>query len=264
MLTEVKNQLKIMFLSIKYNLTREMLNKVTFLTNIVFMILNNAAFIVQWIVLYGIKDNIGGYGLNDVILLWALASGTYSVCFIFFAGCQSLPNLIMNGKMDSFIVQPKNILLSAITSKTKISAIGDLIYAYILFFIYGFTIKGFILFTIFIILGGLIVTAVGVICGSLAFYITRADTLTGTITGTILSFDTYPEGIFKGFVKILFYTIIPIGFVAYIPKNLLNDFNIYGFLLLILVTILFIVLAFIVFYKGLKKYSSTNLMISRI
>ena len=49
MLTEVKNQIKVSILSIKYGLHREMLNKVSFLVNILFMILNNACFIVQWV-----------------------------------------------------------------------------------------------------------------------------------------------------------------------------------------------------------------------
>ena len=52
MLTAVKNQIKVMFLSIKYATMREMINKVSFIVNILFMILNNAAFIVQWIILY--------------------------------------------------------------------------------------------------------------------------------------------------------------------------------------------------------------------
>ena len=62
MLTAVKNQIKISFLSVKYALMREMLNKVTFFTNITFMILNNAAFIIQWIVLFALKDK--GYNLK--------------------------------------------------------------------------------------------------------------------------------------------------------------------------------------------------------
>ena len=40
MLMVVKNQIRITILSIKYALMREMLNKTTFITNIVFMILN--------------------------------------------------------------------------------------------------------------------------------------------------------------------------------------------------------------------------------
>ena len=73
MLMEVKKELKVISLSIKYAIMREALNKVSFITNILFMILNNACFIVQWIILYSVKDNIGGYTLNKVLLLWALA-----------------------------------------------------------------------------------------------------------------------------------------------------------------------------------------------
>jgi ABC-2 type transport system permease protein len=44
MLMEVKNHIKISFLSIKYALQREMLNKASFISNIVFMILNNCIY----------------------------------------------------------------------------------------------------------------------------------------------------------------------------------------------------------------------------
>ena len=51
MLMEVKNQIKVNILSTKYALEREMLNKFTFISNIVFMVLNNSSFIIQWIIL---------------------------------------------------------------------------------------------------------------------------------------------------------------------------------------------------------------------
>ena len=79
MLMGVKNQIKVIFLSIKYALEREMLNKVTFFSNIIFMILNNACFIVQWIILYSLKENVGGYSFKQVLLLWGLAAGVYGV-----------------------------------------------------------------------------------------------------------------------------------------------------------------------------------------
>ena len=46
MLMEAKNQIKVTLLSLKYALQREMLNKITFISNIFLMILNNASFIV--------------------------------------------------------------------------------------------------------------------------------------------------------------------------------------------------------------------------
>jgi len=131
MLTAVKNQLKVMFLSIKYALMQEMLNKVTFITNILFMLLNNASFIIQWLVLYSLRENIGGYTFREVILLWGIAAGTYGVAHFFFERAFSLSEMINDGKLDSYLVQPKNVLLTAITSDVDTSALGDILYGYI-------------------------------------------------------------------------------------------------------------------------------------
>ena len=152
MLTEVRNQIKVIFLSLKYNIMREMTNKVTFVSNVLFMILNNSSFIIQWVVLFSLKQEIGGYTMKEIILLWGMASGTFGISRIVFSRAFELSELIIEGKLDTFLVQPKNVFLSAITSETKISAIGDLIYGYICLFVYGVTIKNFILFTIFLIL----------------------------------------------------------------------------------------------------------------
>ena len=83
MLMEVKKQIKIIFLSVKYNLMKQMLNKITFITNILFMILNNATFIIQWLVLFNIREEIGGYGFKEVLLLWGLAAGAFGIAHIF-------------------------------------------------------------------------------------------------------------------------------------------------------------------------------------
>ena len=139
MLMAVKNQFKITLLSIKYAIMREMLNKTTFITNVVFMILNNSSFLIQWIVLFSLKKSIGGYTLKQVLLLWGIAASVYGVAHFLFKKAFYLSETINNGKLDTFIVQPKNILLSAITTDVEPSAIGDIIYAYILLIIYGLT-----------------------------------------------------------------------------------------------------------------------------
>lgn len=259
----VKNQFKISFLSVKYAVIREMLNKVTFLSNVIFMILNNASFIIQWLVLYSLKDNIGGYSFKQVLLLWGMAAGTYGVSRFFFKNAFNLSDIINNGKLDAYLVQPKCVLLSSITSGSDVSALGDLIYGYIMLFIYGFTIPKFLLYTLFIVCCGFILTAISVILSSLSFWFQKSDILADTGNSLMTNFATYPDGIFKGVVKILLYTLIPVGIVNYIPVRILTEFNIYLMLIVILATILFVILAFFIFYKGLKKYSSSNLMIAR-
>lgn len=264
MLTAVKNQLKISFLTIKYALMREMLNKVTFITNIIFMILNNASFIVQWIVLYSLKDNVGGYTFKQVLLLWGMAAGTYGVSRFFFKKAFSLSETINNGKLDSYLVQPKNVLLSAITTDVEPSALGDLLYAYIMLFLFGCTIEKFLLFTLFIVTGGLMLTAIAVILGSLSFWFNKSDIIADVGNSLTTNFATYPDGIFKGIVKGLLYTLIPVGIINYIPIQILTEFNLGLTLIVIGFTIFLVSLAFVIFFKGLKKYSSSNLMIARI
>ena len=264
MLTAVKNQIKVSFLSTRYALEREMLNKVTFITNIIFMILNNACFIVQWIILYSIKDNIGGLEFKELLLLWGLAAGTFGFARFFCESAFNISDAINKGTLDNYLVQPKNVLLSYITSTVQVSCLGDMLYAYIMLFIYGITLKSFILFTFFCINGALIVVALAIIFGSLSFWFGRVELIADTMNSLMVNFATYPDGIFKGIVKVLFYTIIPLEFVNYIPIRLIGDFNLNSFILVICVTIFIISMSFIIFYRGLRRYSSSNLMNARV
>lgn len=264
MLMEVKNQIKVMILSIKYAVMREMLNKVTFLSNIIFMILNNASFIIQWIVLYSLRENVGGYTFNQVLMLWAIASGTFGFAHFFFKKAYYLSDTITNGKLDAYLVQPKNVLISCITSDVAPSALGDLIYGYIVIFLSGITISKFILYTLFVILGGIIMVDIAIILGSLSFYISKSDMIADTGNNFMIYFATYPDGIFKGIVKILLFTIIPIGITTYVPVWVLTKFNLVYFFGVIVFTICMTILAFVIFYRGLKRYSSSNLMVAKI
>ena len=78
------NQLKVMMLSWKYNIMKQMTNKVTFLTNIIFMVLNDATFIIQWVILFGIKEDFGGYNIDNVLVLWGLSAVIFGFSRLFF------------------------------------------------------------------------------------------------------------------------------------------------------------------------------------
>ena len=139
-----------------------------------------------------------------------------------------------------------------------------MLYGYILLLISGITIKKFILFTLFGIVGGIIITSAIVMWGSLAFWIVRADSFAETINSMMTHVATYPEGIFNFAVKIILYTIIPVGVTVYIPVAVLTEFSLLKLVIPIGFMILMLVLAFTVFYRGLRVYSSSNLMMSKI
>lgn len=264
MLTEAKNQIRIMILSIKYSIMRELMNKVSFFSNVFFMMANNATFLVQWGVLFSIRNEFGGYSFKQVMLLWALTSTIFGVSNFFFKNAHRLSPMITNGELDVYLVQPKSVLLSAITSDVSVSALGDILYGYVILFIYGISLKNFCLFTLFAITGGLIYTAFVVLLGSLSFFIARADDIKENGERLLINFSTYPDGIFKGIVKIILYTIIPVGFSLYIPVHIFESFNIVLFLSVVFFVIGIVTLSIFVFYKGLKRYSSSSLMNVRV
>ncbi len=264
MSTAAKNQLRVILLSIKYNIMREMTNRVTFLTNIIFMILNNATFIIQWLLIFHLKPEIGGYAFREVMLLWALAASSFGLANILFHRAFTLSDLILNGKLDSYLVQPKNVLLSIMTSSTSISAIGDFLYGYILLLVIRCSVKDFLLFTLFTVTGAIIFTAFATITGSLSFWIIRGDMLADSLFNMMINFSLYPDTIFKNGVRLLLYSLIPVGFYVYMPLHVLIQFNADTTLAILCFAIGISLFAFFVFYKGLKRYTSSSLMSSRI
>lgn len=264
MLMAVKQQVRVLFLSIKYNIMREMTNHVTFLMNIFFMVLNNATFIIQWLLLFQLKEDIGGYAFTDVIVLWGLAASTYGLSHIFFNQAYKLPYLIMNGTLDSFLVQPKNVLLGVISSGTNSSAIGDLLYGYIVIIVFKLSIKNLLLFTLVSVIGAIILTSYAVIVGSISFWIIKGDVISQNLNAATLHIATYPEGIFKGSIRLVLYTVVPVGLVNYLPLQLMLSFNLGILSIIIGFCFISIALAYLIFYRGLRRYSSGNLMIARI
>lgn len=264
MLMEVRNHIKLMFISFRYNLSKEMVNRGSFIAQILFMILNNSAFILQWIVLFSLKNCIGGYDLNDILVLWALVSASFGFSHLFFQNVYAIPHLIVTGKLDSYIVQPKNVLFNAIISGSNPSAIGDLLYGYILIFVSGFNFYKIFMFTMFVVLGGTLLTAFLSIVGSITFWIKRGDILLRNLNNIAVCTASYPEGIFMGAAKVLLFVIVPTGFMIYFPVRIILAFNFTMLASVISITLFAVLFAFWFFKLGLKKYSSSNLIELRV
>lgn len=264
MSTAVKNQLRVCFLSVKYNIMKEMVNKVTFFTNILFMMLNNAAFIIQWAILFRLRGDIGGYSMREVMLLWGLSASSFGLSHILFARVFSLHELIVSGKLDSYLVQPKNVLLSVMTSATTTSAIGDFLYGIVIICVFCFSVRRFLLFLLFTVTGALIITAFALLVGSLSFWFVRTEMFGIHMVNCMISFATYPDGIFHGTAKFLLYYVIPVGMAIYHPVHVMVTFDVGTFLGVLGYTFGLWAVAVCVFYRGLRRYSSSNLMEARM
>lgn len=265
MLMEVKKSIRLMFYYFKFNLSSVMEYRASFLIQSFGMILNNSAFIFFWWILFNNVKSIGGYGFKDEMMLWAIASTSFGITFVTFGNLGQITRMILNGELDTYLLQPKDPLINILCSKTIVSAWGDMLYGIILFFfLYGFDIKRFLLFMLLCITGALIFCAVIVTIHSLSFHAGSTEGLAQLTTEFLISFSIYPEGIFTGGIKYILYTLIPVAFMVYIPSRIIESFSIKLLLEVLCVGLVWIMLAYTMFYKGLKKYESGNLIINKM
>lgn len=264
MSTAVKKELKVCLLSIKYNIMREMVNRVTFLTNVGFMMLNNASILVQWFILFRLREDVGGYTMREIMLLWGLTAASFGLSHILFARAFSLSELIIRGKLDTYLVQPKNVLISVLTSSTRVSAIGDFLYGAILVCACGLHVGELLLFFLFVVTGTVIFTSFALLLGSLSFWFLRMDMLENQAVMGMVSFATYPDGIFSGISRFILYFVLPVGMAVWHPVHIIGRFDRGMFIVVPGYACLLAIVAAAVFYKGLRRYASGSLMEARL
>ena len=107
----VVNNLKLIFSYFALNLKKEWKYKTSFYMQMIMMILNDAFFIIQWVIVFKLVDNIGGYGFEETMLLWAISSGGFGISHCFFYGAWKIKDMVYEGRLDVFLTQPKNAIV---------------------------------------------------------------------------------------------------------------------------------------------------------
>ena len=261
----VKNNFKLIFSYFKLNLKKEWKYKTSFFMQMIMMILNDLFFIIQWYIIFRLVDNIGGYGFKETMLLWGISAGGYGISHAFFAGAWNIKDIVYEGKLDVFLTQPKNVLINVSCSSTDVSAIGDMMYAFIVLAIIRAPWHWYLLMIPAMIMSGLIYVSVYVVYVSLCFYMKRGDAVARSVEGAMNKAGGYPPAIYNTVVKGLFFTLIPCFFYTVVPAQyILMTPNIWWILIAVGITTFWVVLAFVSFRLGLKKYNSGNLMGGRL
>lgn len=239
--------------------------RVSFLIQAIGMVLNNASFIFIWWALFSHTDTIGGYQMDDVMTIWALTSSAFGLTFVLFGNVGTVSRLIVTGELDTYLLQPSDVIVNMLCAKSVLSAWGDLAYGYILIVLFkGFSPYVLVMFTLFIITGALLLTSLLLISSSLTFYMGNSDNIVGLAREFLVSFSLYPEGIFTSWLKYVLYSLIPVGFFSYLPARIIDGLNPIWILAVLAVALIWVTLAYALFYRGLKRYESGNLIVSKM
>jgi ABC-2 type transport system permease protein len=254
----VKAHLRLFRLAFRANLAAAMEYRVNFLVQVFGMVINNAAFIVFWRVLLDRTGSLGGYRFQDILFLWAITAVAFGLAHIVFGNVRGLAAIIKQGELDVYLLQPKDPLFNALTSKTIVSAWGDLAYGLALFAFLGPGPAAWAGFLFFGLTGTLVLSATFVIGESLTFFTGGSEGLGQSIAEMILSFSLYPEKVFPEGMRWLFYSLVPSGFVVFLPLSFWRDPRPLVLLLALAAAAAYSFGAWSFFRAGLRRYESGN------
>ena len=262
MVVKIKNHLILLWEYIKINIASAMEYRLNFIVQIVSMIINDFIWIIFWWIFFEKFHTVNSWQMNDILMLYAVITVSFGLGGFFFGNKSHLAQLISEGRLDFYLNLPKNELFHTIIGKSSWFAVGDIIFGLILATI-SFSISQWPLFILLVLISAVIIISFSIITGSLGFYWGSAQETSRNLNMGLISFASYPLSVFGDTARIILLTIIPAGFVGTIPVKLLNNFSLKWFLILVGVAIIILLIAVLVFYKGLKKYESGSMITTR-
>jgi ABC-2 type transport system permease protein len=260
----VARSLVLVWAYFKLNLAASMEYRASFLAQSVGMAANDALAFFFWWVYFQNFAQIGGWGLRDVVLLWAVVATSVGLAAVVFGNAHRLPIVVSQGQLDYYLGLPWNPLLHVLVSRMSFAGWGDVAFGLAAFGVAAWLgVLNPVLAIVLAAVSAAIVVAFCVLVGSLAFFIGNAEAAALQAREAMILFSIYPGSLFQGGVKLLLFTLIPAGFVSHMPVELLREFEPARMALLVGFTCVIWVAAVWVFQIGLRRYESGNLIAMR-
>lgn len=261
MFAEFKSFVPLAIAYIKLNFYAQLEYRGAFISQMVAMFINDGVWVVFWSLFFTRFPVLRGWGVTDVITVWAVTAAGFGLATAIFGNATNLARLIAQGQLDVWMLYPRPVLPHLLLGKMSASAWGDALFGYVVYVVF---IKPDLLhllmfvaltFSVMLLFIGFLVFT-----GCLSFFLGNAIALAEQWFFGMITFSTYPAVLFDGLIKLLLFTLIPAGFVSYLPIEALHSLSLGHALLSLAGALTVLTASVILFYHGLKRYESGNLM----
>jgi ABC-2 type transport system permease protein len=239
--------------------------RVSFVTSILFMAVNDGMWIVFWGLFFHRFPVVRGWDLDAIATMWAvLATGFGLATGIFGNSRPEGARVIVEGRLDYYLALPKHALLHYLLGTVSVTAWGDVLFgvaAYLAIVQPGPAGAG--LFALLSLNTCVIFVGFGLLVNSLAFFFGNSEGVGQQVINALITFGTYPLDLFGTLVKVVLFSALPAAFMSYLPVRLLRDFNWPQLLAVEGFTVAVACLAVGVFGRGLRRYESGSLVLLR-
>lgn len=257
--------LKLYIYFLRFSFSKAMEFRIDFTFRIVMDLIYYAVNILFFKILYLHTPILGGWS-EDQIMVFV---GSYLLIdaismTVFSSNMWWLPYFINRGELDYYLIRPVSPLFflslrefSANSFVNLVIALGIFVFA-LVNYDGSFSFPDLLLYVLLLINGTLIHFCLQMMMIIPVFWTQSARGFVDLFYSMSLSMER-PDRIFRGWVKVLFTTILPFGLMASFPTRLfLEGFNLSTFLHLSAVTALVWVLMISFWRWGLRSYSSAS------
>lgn len=238
--------------------------RASFITQVMGMMINDSLWVFFWTIYFDRFPVLNGWTREDLFVLWGVITFSYGLAFGLFAQVLRLSELITQGQIDYYLALPKNVLVHIWVGQIRPANLGDFFFGPILIALFvPMTAEKWLWYIVGSTLSSVIVLSFFTVVGSFAFFVGSSEGIASGVGNAMLHFSTYPTRIFSGWTRTILFTIIPAGFIAEVPVDLVRRFAAGDLALLFGVAAASLLTAWTVFHQGLKRYESGNLMALR-
>ena len=239
------------------NLKSALALRSAFVIQALFMVLNNVVFFIFWWILLRRVPDLRGWQLADVEVLFGITAASFGLVVTITGGVRHLGQSIDEGELDTLLTQPKPTLLYALGIRSKASGVGDVLSGLGFLAVSGhLTLGNAPLVALVILAASATFLGSGIIFFSLPFWLSRTETVSRQLWELLVTFALYPEPLFGGVLRLLLFTVLPAGFVAYLPVHIVREPSVASLVMLLTGSASYMVLAHWIFGRGLRRYAS--------
>jgi ABC-2 type transport system permease protein len=250
-------EIKFLFAIWKANLQSAMEYRISFLTQMFGMILNNFMYFAIWIIFFDRFKDVRGWGVNDMYVTFGVLASAFGIVSVLFGNVFMLSEVIAKGRLDYYLSMPRPVLLHTVASRMISSGVGDFFYGFISYGLSGYlTWDGLARYILAMLLAATVFAAFLILTQSLSFWLGMMSNFSQLVLNAMLTFGIYPITLFDSYAKLILFTIIPAALMGAIPAEFIRAFTWETLAQLLIGAAAFIGLAIFVFRMGLRRYES--------
>lgn len=257
--------MRLYFKYMRLHFKSELQYKISFILSFISNFLVFFGYYFTILCLFDKFSNIKGFTLYEVLFTFGVIQFGFAFCETFFRGIDRFDKLIIKGEFDRILLRPRNILLQVSCEDMYFSRISRILQSIIIIIISIFNLNVIwniykVITVIFILFSSVILfLSIFILSAVYCFITVKGLEIRNLITDGGKQMAQYPIGIFKKGFIFVFTFIIPFGLVNYYPLLYLlgkNDNIIY--MLCPLITIVYLIISILIFYRGVKRYESVG------